>query len=88
MVKHLKNKKIRNNETKNETDKIRKWEEKTKQKYIKYEAKNYINGFQQVETIRSFGDSIYNGNINTELTINLDQKQKKVRIKIQILIKV
>ena len=79
----MKNKKIRNNETKNETDKIRKWEEKTKQKYIKYEAKNYIN-----ETIISFGDGIYNGNINTELTINLDQKQKKVRIKIQILIKV
>ena len=84
----MKNKKIRNNAIKNETHKIKKWKEKTKQEDIKYETKNYINGFQQVKTTRSFGDSIYNGKIKTELTINLDRNQKKVRIKIQILIKV
>ena len=50
---------MKTNEIKNEIDKIRKWEEKIKQKKFKYETKKYIYDFQQYETIRSFGDSIY-----------------------------
>ena len=50
---------MRNNEIKNETDDIKKWEEKTKRKAVIYKANKYKYDPQQSETIRSFGESIY-----------------------------
>ena len=55
---------MRTNEIKNEIDEIKKWKNKIKQKDLKFETNRYIFDFQQIETIRSFGDSIYNGKIN------------------------
>ena len=55
---------MRTNEIKNAIDEIKKWENKIKQKDLKFETNRYIFDFQQIETIRSFGDSIYNGKIN------------------------
>ena len=46
------------------TDEIKKWEEKIKREDLKYKTKNYIYDFQQCETIRSFGESIYTQNIS------------------------
>ena len=46
------------------TDEIKKWEEKIKREDLKYKTKNYIYDFQQYETIRSFGESIYTQNIS------------------------
>ena len=51
--------KIRNSEIKNELDEIKEWKEKIKRKYITYKANKYKYAFQQYETIRSFGDSLY-----------------------------
>ena len=42
-----------------------KWEEKIKRKDLKYKTKKYIYYFKQFETIRSFGESICSGKINT-----------------------
>ena len=54
---------MRANEIKNEIYEIKKWEEKIKREdYIWI----YINDFQQFNTIRSFGDSIYTGKINID----------------------
>ena len=87
---------MRTNKIKNEIDEIRKWEEKIKQKDLKYKPNKYLYDFQQFETIRSFGDSVYTGKINIDesdldqsnllenmikLIINLNQNQKKVRLK-------
>ena len=52
------------NNLKNELDGIKKREEKMKQRDFKNEPKKYIYDFQQYETIRSFGDSIYPRKIN------------------------
>ena len=49
---------MRTDKIKNEIDKIKIWEDKTKRKYWKYKY-----DFQQYETIRSFGESIYSGKI-------------------------
>ena len=49
---------------KNEIDEIKKWKEIIKRKDFKYESNKYRFDFQKFETIRSFGDSIYNGKIN------------------------
>ena len=38
---------------------IKKWEEKIKRRYLKYETKKCLYDFQQYETIKSFCDSIY-----------------------------
>ena len=57
---------MRTNEIKEEIYEIRKWEEKTKQENLKYRTKNYTNDFQQYQTIRSFGESIYNGKIKID----------------------
>ena len=46
------------------TNEIKKWEEKIKREDLKYKTKNYIYDFQQYETIRSFGGSIYTQNIS------------------------
>ena len=78
---------------------IKKWEEKIKRKDLKYEINKYEYDFQKHETIRYFCESIYAGKIslheaemdqtnlleNNKSTISLDQKQKKVRIKNEML---
>ena len=46
--------------------KLKKREEKIKQKDLIYKANKYKCNFQQYETIRSFGESIYNGKINID----------------------
>ena len=53
---------MRINEIKNEIDKIKKCEEKIKRRSLKYETKIY--DFQQYETIRIFGDTIYTRKAN------------------------
>ena len=45
---------------------IRKWEEEIKRKDLKCKTNKYLFDFQQFETIRSFGDSIYTGKINID----------------------
>ena len=55
---------MRTIEIKNEIDEIKKREEIIKIKDLKYGGNKYRIYFQQFETIRSFGDSIYNGKIN------------------------
>ena len=59
-------KEMRTNEIKNEIDEIKNFEEKIKQKGLKYETNKYIYHFKQFETISSFGDSIYTCNINID----------------------
>ena len=59
-------KKIRNNKIKNELDGIEKWEVKIKQKDLRYKADKYKHDFQQYETKRSFGESIYASKITTD----------------------
>ena len=55
---------VRTNEIKNEIHEIKKWEEKVWRKDLIYKANKYKYDFQQYETIRSFGDTIYNGKTN------------------------
>ena len=50
---------MRTNEIRNEIYGIKKWEEKIKQRDLKYKTKIYTYHFQQYETIRSFDESIY-----------------------------
>ena len=61
---------MRNDEIKDET---RKWENKIKQNDLEYGTNRYIiyiyiyiYDFQNFETIRSFGDSIYAGKVNLD----------------------
>ena len=54
---------MKNNEIKNEIDEIRKWREKVQRGNLKYEAVKYKFDFQQYETIRSCGESIYTGKL-------------------------
>ena len=61
-------KEMRSNEIKNEIDEIQKWEDKIKRKDLKYETYKYIYDFQQFETIRPFGNSIYAGKISINET--------------------
>ena len=56
---------MRNNEIKNELDKIKRWEEKIERKDLEYETKKYIYDFKQYETVRSFGD-VYTGKFNID----------------------
>ena len=80
---------MRTKEIKNKIDEIRKWEEKIKQKDLRYERKKYIYDFQQYETITSFGDKIYSGKINIDegemdqrnLFKNLEEFSEKSRPK-------
>ena len=65
-IKGLFSKEMRNVEIKNEIDEIKKWENKIKQKVLKYETNRYVYDFQQFETIRYFGDSIYTGKISID----------------------
>ena len=57
---------MRTDEIKNEIDGIRKFEEKINRTDLKYKTNNYLYDFQQLETIISFGDSIYTGKINID----------------------
>ena len=57
---------MRTNEIKNEIYEIKKWEEKIKLEDLKYKTKKYAYDFQQYETIRSFGKSIYTSEINID----------------------
>ena len=57
---------MRTNEIKTYIDKIRKQEEKIKRKDFKYKANKCLSDFQQFETMRSFGDSIYTFKINID----------------------
>ena len=54
---------MKNSEFKNE---IKNWENKIKRNNLKYETNKYIFGFQQFETIKPFGDSIYTDKINID----------------------
>ena len=53
-------------EINNKINEIRKWEEEIKRKDLKCKTNKYLFDFQQFETIRSFGDSIYTGKINID----------------------
>ena len=57
---------MRTNEIKNETDDIKKWNEKIKRKDLRYESDKYIFDFHQYDTIRSFGDNIFTDKINID----------------------
>ena len=57
---------MRTDEIKNEINDIKKWENKIKRKDLKYETNRYKFDFQQFETLRSFGDSIYNGKVRID----------------------
>ena len=70
-------KKIKDNKIKNELDQIKEWEEKINQKdlynttqitQITYNTNKYNYDFQQYETIRSFGESVYAGKISADET--------------------
>ena len=63
---------MRTNNTKNEIDEIKKLKEKIKGKDLKYKTKKHIYEFQQYETIRSFGESIYNCKVNK---FNMDERE-------------
>ena len=87
---------MRTTESKNEIDEIKKCEKKNKQKDLIYKENKCKYDFQQYETIRSFGESIYTGIINTdeaemdqsnllkiliEFNDRSDQEQQKVKLK-------
>ena len=55
---------MRTNEIKNDLGKIKKWEEQIRPKDLLYKINQNKYDFQQYETIRSFGNSIYNVKIN------------------------
>ena len=86
---------MRTNEIKNEIDRIEEWHEKIERKDWKCETKKYIYDFQQYETIRSFGESIFYLKVDIVKVdivdivagLNLDQDQKKLKIKKVILMK-
>ena len=59
-------------EIKNEIHEIKKWEDKIKQKDLKYKAGKYKYDFQQCETIRCFSESIYSDKISIHET-DMDQ---------------
>ena len=71
---------MRTNEIKNEINETKKWEEKIKRKVLTYETSKYIFDFQKFQTIRSFGDSIYNNKINIR-----EAKMKQVILLVIIL---
>ena len=57
---------MRTDEIKNKINDIKKWEKKIKRKDLKYETNRYKFVFQRFETLRSFGDSIYNGKVRID----------------------
>ena len=65
-------KKIRTDKIKSKIYEIKKWEEKIKSNDLKYKEGEYKFDFQQYETIRYFGGSIYSGKISIH-EVELDQ---------------
>ena len=63
---------MRIEEIKNEIDEIKKWKDKIKREDLKYEAGKYKYDFQQYETKRSFGESIYSEKVSI-LAPDMDQ---------------
>ena len=61
---------MKTSEVQDEIVEIKKWEEKIKQKDLKYKTNKYVYEFQQFESIRYFGNSIYTG------TINIDEAER------------
>ena len=59
-------------EFQNEIDQIKNLGEKIKRKDLKYKTNKQVYGFQQFETIRPLGDSIYTGKINIDKAV-MDQ---------------
>ena len=59
-------------EFQNEVDQIKNLGEKIKRKDLKYKTNKQVYGFQQFETIRPLGDSIYTGKINIDKAV-MDQ---------------
>ena len=57
---------MRTDEIKNKIDEIRKWEEKLKKKYLKYEKNKYKYHFQHCEAKRYFNNSIYTSKISVD----------------------
>ena len=55
-----------NNEIENEIDDIKKSKKKICRKDLIYRENKNEYGFQQYETIRSFGENIYTGKITTD----------------------
>ena len=53
---------------KKEINDIKKWEEKSKRKYLKYKTRNNVYDFQQYDTIKSCGENVYNGKIDIKET--------------------
>ena len=87
---------MKNSEFKNEKDEIKNWKNKIKRNNLNYETNKYIFGFQQFETIKSFGDGIYTDKINIDgaeidqnnllenfvnFNKNVSQDQKKTELK-------
>ena len=64
---------MRNIEITNEIDEVKKWNENIKWKDLIYKANKYKYNFQQYETIRSFGESIYTGKIKID-EAEMDQR--------------
>ena len=95
-VEGLFSREMKNSEFKNEKDEIKNWKNKIKRNNLNYETNKYIFGFQQFETIKSFGDSIYTDKINIDgaeidqnnllenfvnFNKNVSQDQKKTELK-------
>ena len=59
---------MRTNEIKNRIDEIKKCKEKDRRKDLVYRTYKYKYDFLQYDTIRYFGDSIYNGKISIDET--------------------
>ena len=54
---------LENNDIKNKLSKIKKKKKEIKGNDLKYETSKYICDFQKFQTIRNFGDNIYNDEI-------------------------
>ena len=65
-VEEILSKEMITNEIKNEIDKTKTQEEKVKRENLIYKANKYKYDFQQHETVRYFGESIYTGKVNTD----------------------
>ena len=77
---------MRINEIKNEIFGIKKWEMKIKREDSKYKTKGYEYSFQQYETIRFFGESIYTRKANiVEVEEDQSHLKKEILLKVHML---
>ena len=58
---------LENSDIKNELIEIKKLEEKINKNYFKYESSKYVYNFRKLQIIKSFGESIFNGETNKEV---------------------